>query len=89
MSVSLTQNPRVQKSIRRLQNIGLKPIVHEVSKDWIIVAFDRESIMRSLGRIIRRSIEYQSADVVYDREKGILEVHFWRGNRPPIRGEPP
>jgi len=80
--MSLKDNPKIAKSIRRLQNLGLVVDIIEQAPDWCIVVIEKSSIIRAMKRIIERSITYPSSLVLNNREADCLEVHFWRGDMP-------
>jgi len=80
--MSLKDNPKIAKSIRRLQNLGLVVDVIEQSPDWCIVVIERDSIIRAMKRIVERSITYPNNLVLNNQEAECLEIHFWRGEMP-------
>ena len=80
--MSLKDNPKIAKSIRRLQNLGLAVDVVEQSPDWCIVVVDSESIIRAMKRIIERNITYPNSLVLHDQNMDCIEIHFWRGDMP-------
>ena len=80
--MSLKDNPKIAKSIRRLQNLGLVVDVIEQSPDWCIVVIERDSIIRAMKRIVERSITYPNNLVLNNQEAECLEIHFWRGDMP-------
>jgi len=80
--MSLKDNPKIAKSIRRLQNLGLVVDVVEQSPDWCIVVVDSRSIIKAMKRIIERNITYPSSLTLYSQEADCIEIHFWRGDMP-------
>jgi len=81
-SVSLLQNPVIQKSIRRLKKMGLKVYVQEQDEDSIVMVVDNRSIVEAVKRMTDRAITYPKHYVHHDEANNALIIACWRGEEP-------
>jgi len=82
MGATLAQHDVIQKSIRRLQNMGFKTYIGHSDQNSLLLLIDRDSIVKTLTRMIDRQISYPNHMVAYDRENHVVVVAFWKGNLP-------
>jgi hypothetical protein len=80
--MSLSQNPVIQKSLRRLKNIGLKVYITDTSENNCVIIVDGESIIEAVKRIISKNITYNKFYIHYDRNDKTLVIFFWKGEPP-------
>jgi len=81
--MTLSQNPVIQKSLRRLKNIGLKVFLTDSGENSCIIVVDGESIIEAVKRIISKNITYNKFYIHYDRDNKTLVIFFWKGEPPP------
>jgi hypothetical protein len=81
--MTLSQNPVIQKSLRRLKNIGLKVYITDTSENNCVIIVDGESIIEAVKRIISKNITYNKFYIHYDRNDRTLVIFFWKGEPPP------
>ena len=78
----LSQNPVIQKSLRRLRNLGLKVYITDVSEDECVIVVDGESIIEAVKRLMNKAITYQKFYIYFDRDSRTLVTFFWKGETP-------
>jgi len=78
----LSQNPVIQKSLRRLRNLGLKVYVTDVSENECIIVVDGDSIVETVKRLMSKAITYPKFHIHYDRVEKTLLAFFWKGEPP-------
>jgi len=78
----LSQNPVIQKSLRRLRSLGLKVYITDVSEDECVIVVDGESIIDTVKRLMSKAITYQKFYIHFDRDSKTLVTFFWRGETP-------
>ena len=81
--MTLSQNPVIQKSLRRLKNIGLKVYITDTSENNCVIIVDGESIIEAVKRIISKNITYNKFHIHYDRNDKTLVIFFWKSEPPP------
>jgi len=79
---SLKDDPRVQKSLRRLQRLGLAVYAREMDEDSVMVVVDPESIVTAVTGMVDKNITYEKHLVRYVPEKKTVVIAFWRGEKP-------
>ena len=81
---SVAKDERIEKSIRRLRELGLKVFVDEISDDLCSVVIDSDSIIDYIKRVVTKQIGYPKFRVLYDKNERLLLIYFWRGETPKI-----
>jgi hypothetical protein len=79
---SLKDDPRVQKSLRRLRRLGLVVYAREMEEDSVMVVIEPESIVTTVTGMVDKNISYEKHLVRYVPEKRTVVVAFWRGEKP-------
>jgi len=79
---SLKDDPRVQKSLRRLRKLGLAVYAREMDEDSVMVVVDPESIVTAVTGMVDKNITYEKHLVRYVPEKKTVVIAFWRGEKP-------
>jgi len=79
---SLKDDPRVQKSLRRLRKLGLAVYAREMDEDSVMVVVDPESIVTAVTGMVDKNITYEKHLVRYVPEKRTVVIAFWRGEKP-------
>ena len=79
---SLKDDPRVQKSLRRLQRLGLVVYAREMDENSVMVVVDPESIVTTVTGMVDKNITYEKHLVRYVPEKRTVVIAFWRGEKP-------
>ena len=79
---SLKDDPRVQKSLRRLRRLGLVVYAREMEEDSVMVVIEPESIVTTVTGMVDKNISYEKHLVRYVPEKKTVVVAFWRGEKP-------
>ena len=79
---SLKDDPRVQKSLRRLQRLGLAVYAREMDENSVMVVVDPESIVTAVTGMVDKNITYEKHLVRYVPERKTVVVAFWRGEKP-------
>jgi len=82
MVSSLKDDPRVQKSLRRLRRLGLAVYAREMDEDSVMVVVDPESIVSTVSNMVDKNISYEKHLVRYVPEKRTVVIAFWRGEKP-------
>jgi hypothetical protein len=82
MVSSLKDDPRVQKSLRRLRRLGLAVYAREVDENSVMVVVDPESIVTAVTAMVDKNITYEKHLVRYVPEKRTVVIAFWRGEKP-------
>jgi hypothetical protein len=79
---SLKDDPRVQKSLRRLRKLGLVVYAREMEENSVMVVIEPESIVTTVTGMVDKNITYEKHLVRYVPEKKTVVVAFWRGEKP-------
>jgi hypothetical protein len=79
---SLKDDPRVQKSLRRLQRLGLVVYAREMDENSVMVVVDPESIVTTVTAMVDKNITYEKHLVRYVPERKTVVIAFWRGEKP-------
>jgi len=79
---SLKDDPRVQKSLRRLRKLGLVVYAREMEENSVMVVVDPESIVTTVTGMVDKNITYEKHLVRYVPEKRTVVIAFWRGEKP-------
>ena len=79
---SLKDDPRVQKSLRRLRKLGLVVYAREMEENSVMVVIEPESIVTTVTGMVDKNITYEKHLVRYVPEKRTVVVAFWRGEKP-------
>jgi hypothetical protein len=79
---SLKDDPRVQKSLRRLRRLGLVVYAREMEEDSVMVVIEPESIVTTVTGMVDKNITYEKHLVRYVPEKKTVVIAFWRGEKP-------
>ena len=79
---SLKDDPRVQKSLRRLRKLGLVVYAREMEENSVMVVIEPESIVTTVTGIVDKNITYEKHLVRYVPEKRTVVIAFWRGEKP-------
>jgi len=78
---SITLDPRVQASLRRLDGMGLVYKVVELDEDRVTIIIDAESIIRYIVRAVDARVSYPNKKVTYDHEYQVVKIYLWRGEQ--------
>ena len=79
---SLKDDPRVQKSLRRLRKLGLVVYAREMEENSVMVVIEPESIVTTVTGMVDKNISYEKHLVRYVPEKRTVVIAFWRGEKP-------
>ena len=79
---SLKDDPRVQKSLRRLRRLGLVVYAREMEENSVMVVIEPESIVTTVTGMVDKNISYEKHLVRYVPEKRTVVIAFWRGEKP-------
>jgi hypothetical protein len=79
---NLKDDPRIQKSLRRLQKLGLAVYAREMGEDSVMVVIEPESIVTAVCGMVDKNITYEKHLVRYVPEKMTVVIAFWRGEKP-------
>ncbi len=79
---SLKDDPRVQKSLRRLRKLGLVVYAREMEENSVMVVIEPESIVTTVTGMVDKNISYEKHLVRYVPEKKTVVIAFWRGEKP-------
>jgi len=79
---SIANDPRINKSLQRLAQLGFRGELIEASPDWVYLAISNESVIEALVSSIKKNITYPKVYIEIDKQLGFVIIHFWRGEMP-------
>jgi len=79
---TLLADRRVYQSIKRLEKMGLKVKVEQVSDNYAFIAIDVESITNYIKRRIMEEWAYPKSYIEVDWDNKLFLIHIWRGETP-------
>ncbi|MEM3454688.1 MAG: hypothetical protein QXS21_05945 [Thermoproteota archaeon] len=82
LNIGLSNHPVVYKSIRRLQSIGLKVYAEDIGDNVCMIIIDRDSIIKTIIKLIRKQLTYPNNAIVYDDKENAIVGFFWKGELP-------
>ncbi|PMQ00721.1 MAG: hypothetical protein CBR30_09700 [Dictyoglomus sp. NZ13-RE01] len=80
--MSIKTNEVIEKTIRRLNNLGLKGQAEVVNDNHLMLVITGESIINTVKRLVSKNITYPKSYIEYNKELNVLVVHFWKGEMP-------
>jgi len=78
---SVLDDPRVQKSIRRLKSMGLGVYAYLKNEDEAVILIDELSIINYIIRKIQEAVTYPNKKVFYDNTNKVIRIEVWRSGK--------
>jgi len=62
--------------------MGLKVYVEDIGDNVCMIIIDRDSVIKTIVKLIRKQMTYPNNAVVYDEKENAIVGFFWKGELP-------